>query len=347
MGKTQAHKCASECRWKRSVAWAEPQSAGTTCNIQPLLWKSPHRGQDPHETHSCVWFLAVVFLGLDTFNKPLAVIDMNACVMWIATDTRAAALAKRNCPQHLLLDVIHQVLQIQVIPVVHDGLLHKLSQSIPSLREKERERAKHVRVYQQHKNLNMSFANSQKKKKSNLLNFNNFIKKIQLPEVNSSTDVSITRLLRCSVTWWSLWGFVAELITCTASIAENCRGSFFVCGASFWKDAVEILTRLNMDRVGDNLKSAVKNQLLRAIRHVFMLDQVAFFWLSQCCNLHAHYLYACCSAALQMYFLIKKKKGRPQTHVRHKWAFRLRFAALVSALNILCSCTCSCENEYK
>lgn len=114
-----------------------------------------------------MWCLDVVFLGLDTFNKPLAVIDMNACVMWIATDTRTAALAKRNCPQHLLLDVIHQVLQIQVIPVVHDGLLHKLSQSIPSLRD--RERAKHVRVYQQHKNLNMSFANSlKKKKKSNL-----------------------------------------------------------------------------------------------------------------------------------------------------------------------------------
>lgn len=80
--------------------------------------------------------------------------------------------------------------------------------------------------------------------------------------------------------------------------------------------------------------------------HVLMFDQVAFFWFSQCCDLHAHYLYACCSAALQMYFLIKKE-GRQETHVRHKSAFRRGFAALVSALNILCSYICSCENEYK
>lgn len=33
----------------------------------------------------------------------------------------------------LFLDVIHQVLQIQVVPVVHNGFLHKLSQSITSL----------------------------------------------------------------------------------------------------------------------------------------------------------------------------------------------------------------------
>lgn len=54
--------------------------------------------------------------------------------MWKATYTSTATLAKWNWPEYLFLDVIHQVLQIQVIPVVHDGFLHKLSQSITSLR---------------------------------------------------------------------------------------------------------------------------------------------------------------------------------------------------------------------
>lgn len=125
---------------ERTVAWADPQSAGTTCNIQPLLWKSPHRGQDQRATRSCVWRLVMDFLGLDVSSKPLAVINTNAYVMWIATDTRAAAPAEWKYLWHLLLDVIHQVLKIQVIPVVHDGLLHKLSQSIPSLRETDTER---------------------------------------------------------------------------------------------------------------------------------------------------------------------------------------------------------------
>lgn len=43
-------------------------------------------------------------------------------------------------PQHLFLDVIHQILQIQVIPVVNDRFLYKLPQSISGLWEKERKK---------------------------------------------------------------------------------------------------------------------------------------------------------------------------------------------------------------
>ncbi len=79
-------------------------------------------------------------------------INLETCVMWIATDTSTATLAKWNWPGYLFLDVIHQVLQIQVIPVVHDGSLHKLSQSIPRLRERG-----HRGVYTQNNcfNINM------------------------------------------------------------------------------------------------------------------------------------------------------------------------------------------------
>lgn len=65
-----------------------------------------------------LWFNCSV-----TFNKPQAVINLKTFVRG------------GGCRKHLFLDVIHQVLQIQIVPVVDDGFLHKLPQSITSLRE--------------------------------------------------------------------------------------------------------------------------------------------------------------------------------------------------------------------
>lgn len=76
-------------------------------------------------------------------------INLKMCVMWIAKDTSKDTPAERHWPEYLFLDVIHQILQIQVIPVVHDGFLHKLSQSTPGLREvRERENCSvHFHMY--------------------------------------------------------------------------------------------------------------------------------------------------------------------------------------------------------
>lgn len=82
--------------------------------------------------------------------------------------------------RNLFLDVIHQILQVQVVPVVHDGFPHKLSQSVPSLREWWSTGRYHTSTIQFCQVLMASF----------------------VPERNWVTPVASTRLLRYSVTPW-------------------------------------------------------------------------------------------------------------------------------------------------
>lgn len=85
------------------------------------------------------------------FCKPQVVITLKTCMICGAIIKCTPAKWKR--PGNLFLDVIHQVLQIQVVPVMHDGFLHEPSQSIPSLSGRG-----HRGLYEQSNSFNISIS---------------------------------------------------------------------------------------------------------------------------------------------------------------------------------------------